>query len=62
MNTFILSRSSLKNHTRFQTKMDEVYTSFQTKPVQKPGVFGAAHTVYGIYKGVPSPPPLHPGH
>ena len=42
--------------------MDEVYTRFQTQTVQKPGLFGAAHTVYGIYKGVPPPPPLHPGH
>ena len=29
--TFIQSRSSLKNHTRFQTKMGKVYTRFQTK-------------------------------
>ena len=28
--TFIHSRSSLKNHTRFQTKMEKVYTCFQT--------------------------------
>ena len=35
--------------------MDEVYTRFQTKTVQKPGLFGAAHTVYGIYTS-PSPP------
>ena len=38
---FIHSRSSLKNHTRLQTKMDKVYTRFQTKKAQKPG---AAHT------------------
>ena len=31
INTFIHSRSSLENHTRFQTKMDKVYTRFQTK-------------------------------
>ena len=30
------SRSSLKNHTRFQTKMGKVYTRFQTKTEQKP--------------------------
>ena len=47
INTFIHSRSSLENHTRFQT----------VKMAQKPGLFGAAHTVYGIYKGVPPPPP-----
>ena len=29
--TFIHSRSSLKNHTRFQTKMGKVNTRFQTK-------------------------------
>ena len=34
INTFIHSRSSLKNHTRFQTKIDKVYTSFQTKTAQ----------------------------
>ena len=34
--TFIRSRSSLENHTRFQTKMGEVYTCFQTKKAQKP--------------------------
>ena len=35
INTFIRSRSSLENHTRFQTKMAKVYTSFQTKKAQK---------------------------
>ena len=36
INTFIHSRSSLVNHTRFQTKMGKVYTRFQTKTAQKP--------------------------
>ena len=36
INTFIHSRSSLKNHTRFQTKIGKVYTRFQTKTAQKP--------------------------
>ena len=36
INTFIHSSSSLENHTRFQTEMDEVYTRFQTKTAQKP--------------------------
>ena len=36
INTFIHSRSSLENHTRFQTKMGKVYTRFQTKTAQKP--------------------------
>ena len=34
--TFIRSRSSLENHTQFQTKMGKVYTCFQTKKAQKP--------------------------
>ena len=33
---FIHSRSFLENHTRFQTKMDEVYTRFQTQTAGKP--------------------------
>ena len=36
MNTFIQSRSSLKNHTRFQTKLGKAYTRFESKTVQKP--------------------------
>ena len=28
INTFIHSRSSLENHTRFQNKLGQVYTSF----------------------------------
>ena len=52
INTFINSRSSLENHTRFQTKMGKVYTRFQTKTAQNPtrwvGTF-----LYSLYKGVP---------
>ena len=44
INTFIHSRSSLENHTRFQTKMGKVYTRFQTKTAQKTLPDGAAHT------------------
>ena len=40
INTFIHSRSSLKNHTRFQTKMGKVYTRFQTSTAQKPYPMG----------------------
>ena len=36
LNTFIHSRSSLKNHTRFRTKMGKMYTRFQTKTTQNP--------------------------
>ena len=35
-NTFIGSRGSLENHTRFQTIMFKIYTCFQTKTAQKP--------------------------
>ena len=40
LNTSIHSRSSLENHTRFQTKMGKVYTRFQTKTAQKPPPMG----------------------
>ena len=43
INMFIHSRSSLENHTWFQTKISKIYTHFQTKKVQKP---------------YPPPPPL----
>ena len=40
IDTFIHSRSSLENHTRFQTKMSKVYTRFHTKTAQKPYPMG----------------------
>ena len=40
INTFIHSRSSLKNYTRFQAKMGKVQTRFQTKTAQKPYPMG----------------------
>ena len=40
INTSIHSRGSLKNHTRFQTKMGKVYTHFQTKKAQNPYPMG----------------------
>ena len=40
INTFIHSRSSLKNYTRFQTKVGKVQTRFQTKTAQKPYPMG----------------------
>ena len=43
---FIQSRSSLENHTRFQTKMDKVYTRFQTKT--DPTLWGGTY-LYGTY-------------
>ena len=39
--TFIRSRSSLENHTRFQTKMFKGYTRFHTKKAQKPYPLGS---------------------
>ena len=45
-NTFIHLRSSLENHSWFQTKMDKVYTHFQTETTQKP-------YLYDLHKGVP---------
>ena len=47
INTFVHSRSSLENHTRFQTKMGKVYIRVQTKTAEKP--FGAAHRYIGEY-------------
>ena len=35
INTFIRSRSSLENHTRFQSKMGKVHTRFQTAKWRK---------------------------
>ena len=49
---FTRSRSSLENHTRFQTKMGKMYTRFQAK---NHTLWGGTY-LYGLYKGVsPSP-------
>ena len=40
INKYIHSRSSLENHTRFQTKVAKVHTSCQTKMAQKPYPLG----------------------
>ena len=53
------TRSSLKNLTRFQTKMGKVYTRFQTKRPKNPALWGGTY-LYGLYKGVPPRPPPHP--
>ena len=52
INTFIHSRSSLENHTLFQTKMGKVYTRFQTKTAQKPYPMGRTY-LYGLYERLP---------
>ena len=55
MNTFISPRSSLENHTRFQTKLGKVYTRSQTKrPKTLP--FGEAHTYKAYIREYPLPP------
>ena len=45
-------RSSLENHTRFQTKMGKVYTRLQTKTTQKPHN-GTAHTYIAYIREYP---------
>ena len=40
MNAFIHFRRFLENYTRFQTKMDKVYTAVQTTEAQKPYPLG----------------------
>ena len=62
MNTFIHSRSSLENHTRFQTKMGKVYTRL---PADQNGSktlpSGAAYTYLAILGNTPPPPSGVPG-
>ena len=53
INTFVLSRTSLKNHTRFKTKMSKVYTRFQTKTKQKPNPLGWHIPVWLIWGVAP---------
>ena len=50
INTFIHSRSSLENHTRFRTKMGKASTLFQTKTAQKPYPLGR-HTPIWLIQG-----------
>ena len=57
-NTFIHNHSSLKNHTQFQTKMGKVYTCFRSKKAPKQNdTLWVGTYLYGLYKGVPPPPP-----
>jgi len=57
INTFIHSRVSLENHTPFQNKMGKIYTRFQSKKAHKLYPMGYGTYLYGLYKGVPPPPP-----
>ena len=52
INTFTRPRSSLENHTRFQTKMGKVCTHVQTKTAQK-NLPKAAHTYVAYLKKYP---------
>ena len=54
-NTFIRSRGSLVNHTRFKTIMVKIYTRFQTKTAQKPYPLGRHIPI--AYIGECPPPP-----
>ena len=52
--TFIRSRSSLENHTRFQKKNGQsVYPFFRPKRPQNHTLWGGTY-LYGLYKGVPA--------
>ena len=42
-NVFIHFRSSLENHSRFQTKIGKVYTSFQTRMAQNHPLWGSTY-------------------
>ena len=53
--TFIRSRGSLQNHTRFQTKMVKIYTPFSDQNGSKAIPFEEAHT-YIAYIGEYPPP------
>ena len=54
--TFVHSCSSLKSHTRFQTKMSKVNTRFQTKTAQKAYPMGSTY-LYSYIREYPPPPP-----
>ena len=56
ISTFIHSRSSLENRTRFQTKMGKVFSRFQTKTRKNPTRWGGTY-LHGLYKEVPPPSP-----
>ena len=57
INTFVHSRSSLVNHTLFQTKMNKVCNRFQTKTAQKPYPLGRHILIWHISIGEYPPPP-----
>ena len=54
---FILSRSSLENHTRFQTKMHgkSLYPFSDQKRLKIHTLWGGTYP-YDLYNGIPPPP------
>ena len=58
--TFIQSRSSLKNHTRFQTKMAKVYTRFPDQNGAKTLPDRATHAYIAYIRDSPPPVPTSP--
>ena len=57
-NTFIRSRDSLENHTRFKTIMVKIYARFQTKTARKPYPLGRHIPIKLIWGSTSPPPPL----
>ena len=56
INTFIHSRSSLENHTRFQSKMGQSVYPFSDQNGAKTLPDGAAHTYIAYIREYPPPP------
>ena len=56
INTFILSLSSIENHTRFQTKVGKSTPVFRPKRPKIHTLCGGTN-LHGLYKGVPLPLP-----
>ena len=60
INFFIRSHSSLKTHTRFQTKMGTVYVyPFSDQNGTKTLPDGAAHTYIAYLREYPPPQPMY---
>ena len=62
INTFVHSRSSPENHTRFQTIMGKSIPVFRPKRPKIHTLCGGTN-LHGLYRGVqpPPPPPTCPG-
>ena len=60
INTFIHSRSSLENHTQFQTKMVKICTRFQTKKAPNPYPLGRHIPIWIIWGYTPPPSQSEP--